>query len=229
MARLGKLLRENHFYPLAAASVIAMIFYIGERLHSQWHGPRLHLNLFLAWIPYGFALALIALDTLRTTPLVRVLQLICFLGWFFFFPNAPYLATDFAYLDWAHFDLWQRVAIFCAFSQCGLMLAMTSLLLVDSHVAQSYGVIPARIIVAIAILLSGAGVFIGRFLRWNSWDLLSHPFSVVLDAVEKFDQPVQGIRPIVFSVMFTLVLATYYAFILSLSRKVIPKSKSNRS
>ena len=118
-SRLIKLLHQNHFFPLLVASVTAMGFYFAERWTSEWRGPRLHLNLFLAWVPYFLGILMMLSATFPGTKLVSMVRILLILAWFFFFPNAPYLITDFAYLEWDHYDLWQRVAIFCIFSQCG--------------------------------------------------------------------------------------------------------------
>ena len=128
--RLHRFLRQRFFYPLALASALAMAMYLAERyLGHGWRGPRLHLNLFLAWVPYASALIVAATGLDRRRRGVHGLCGVAFVGWFIFFPNAPYLITDFAYLDWTHYDLWQRVAIFATFAFCGLMLALVSLTL----------------------------------------------------------------------------------------------------
>lgn len=215
-SRLTKLLHQNHFFPLLVASVTAMGFYFAERWTSEWRGPRLHLNLFLAWVPYFLGILMMLSATFPGTKLVSMVRILLILAWFFFFPNAPYLITDFAYLDWDHYDLWQRVAIFCIFSQCGLMLAMVSLLIVEKQTTAWYGAVFAKVLVVTAILFAGFGVFVGRFLRWNSWDLLYHPYAVFLDSLGKLSEPMQGIRPIVFSVLLSLILGTYYYFVVSL-------------
>ncbi len=226
--RIFRLLHDNHFYPLVVASITAMGFYFAERWTSEWRGPRLHLNLFLAWVPYFLGIALMLSASFSGGRLVSAMRVFCLLAWFFFFPNAPYLITDFAYLDWAHFDLWQRVAIFCIFAQCGLMLAMVSLLIIEKQTSAWYGIAFSKVLVVAAIVFSGFGVYVGRFLRWNSWDLLYHPYSVFLDSLGKLSEPMQGIRPIVFSAMFSLILGTYYYFVVSLTKRRVDKNVPRR-
>lgn len=212
---LQQILRENHFWPLCLASAIAIAFYLGERSLSQWRGPRLHLNLFLAWVPYFLGILLLFADGKWAGRIGQVLRIAILLGWFFFFPNAPYLITDFAYLDWTHYDLWQRVILFCIFAQCGLMLAMAQLLMVESYLSRHCGKYPAGLFVFVSILFAGFGVYVGRFLRWNSWDLLYHPFAVLADSLKGLNEPTQGIRPVVFSIALSLILGCLYCFVRS--------------
>lgn len=214
-ATFWQVLRENHFWALCLASLVAMAFYVGERSISDWRGPRLHLNLFLAWVPYFLGIGLVVVDGKLTNQIGKVIQVVILLGWFFFFPNAPYLITDFAYLDWTHYDLWQRVILFCIFAQCGIMLAMAQLLLVESYLTRHWGKYPALLFVAISILFAGFGVYVGRFLRWNSWDLVYHPFAVLADSVQNLNEPMQGIRPAVFSIALSMILGCFYYFVRS--------------
>ena len=95
------------------------------------------------------------------------------------------------------------------------MLAMAQLLIVEKYLSRHWGKYPAFLFVVLSILFAGFGVYVGRFLRWNSWDLIYHPFVVLTDSVKGLNEPMQGIRPVVFSLALSLILGCFYAFVRS--------------
>ena len=63
----------------------------------------------------------------------------------------------------------------------------------------------------IAVLgLSGLGIYIGRFLRWNSWDLVLHPRSILTDVTLWLVHPRSHLQMYGFTLLFTLVLLVCY-------------------
>lgn len=213
MRRLIELLTERHLIPLAGCSLLAILMLYSESQRpGGWNGPRLHLNLFLAWIPYILSIVAVEIHESRR-PSKPLLWLTAF-TWFIFFPNAPYLITDFAYLNWTHSDVWQRVGIFTVFSLAGLLLANISLLQMHMLIRARRGRVAGWVLVGTTLGMAGLGVFMGRFLRLNSWEVFQHP-GMVVDAVKAaFDQPIQGVRPLGFSLHFSAILfVVYYTFL----------------
>ncbi|MCE9603713.1 MAG: DUF1361 domain-containing protein [Planctomycetia bacterium] len=208
-------LRSRFFFPLLALSIVAMALYLAWRqLIGPWTGPRLHLNLFLAWVPYFAALAAVAAHQRR--PSSPWLFRVSFLAWFVFFPNAPYLVTDWRYLPGWVDELWYAMLMMTSFSLCGLFLAAISLYLVHTVVARRTSHRAGTIVAALAIGLSGLGVYLGRFIRLNTWDLITHPRTVISDVATAFRTHETHMGPIGFTVLFTLLLASVYYLVLQL-------------
>ncbi len=130
-------------------------------------------NLFLAWIPFG--LAIVIYDRHRAG--VRPLSLLP-LGalWLLFLPNAPYIITDFKHLVPSPVvPLWVDIVVIAAPAWTGMLLGFLSLYLVQAVVRSLAG---ARVawVTAVAVLgLASFGIYLGRVLRWNSWDVLTDP------------------------------------------------------
>ena len=155
-------LQSRLFYPLVAMSLIALSFFEAwQRLIGPWEGPRLLLNLSLAWLPYVFALLCVALhERLPRWPIFYRLSLV---PWLLFFPNAPYLITDWHNLPIWQDEMWYAIAMMTAFSASGLLLAAQSLYLVQTVVAVRQGRSWGWVTAVVAIGLSGLGVYLGLF------------------------------------------------------------------
>lgn len=140
-------------------------------------------NLFLAGIPLGFALILTKVERWRLAlPLIS--------GWLLFFPNAPYVLTDLLHLrQRAGIPIWYDLLMLLSFAIVSLWLGFQSLQLVQIWIAQRSTSHVAWGFVALSLFLSGFGIYLGRFLRWNSWDIVSNPVSLLADIWERFADP----------------------------------------
>ncbi|WP_217915591.1 DUF1361 domain-containing protein [Miltoncostaea marina] len=130
-------------------------------------------NLLLAWIPLALALAAARAPGGRAGRLARAPLLA---GWLLFLPNAPYLVTDLIHLDGrTAAALRMDVPLFCAFAATGLLIFLVALHVVHRLVAAAAGARVAWATVVASVWLSAAGIYLGRVLRWNSWDLVDDP------------------------------------------------------
>jgi uncharacterized membrane protein len=217
-------LSARFFFPLLLVSVLALSLFAGWHLfHEAWDGPRLWLNLGLAWVPYLCSLWAVAAAERRPQALGPVL--LPSLVWLAFFPNAPYLITDWMYLPDQTLDvhLWYSIALFTTFSTCGLLLAVVSLYLMHTLMRARFGAWEGWTVVILAISLSGLGVYLGRFLRLNSWDLVTEPAAVLDTVAAGLRDPEKQASPVRFTLMFALLLfVNYYVF---LSIRLAPRSR----
>jgi uncharacterized membrane protein len=132
-------------------------------------------NLILAWVPLVFAVTAYwrarhrRVDALTWVPLVP---------WLLFFPNAPYLLTDFIHLGEGPAPLWYDALMLSAFAWTGLLLGFASLYLAQMIIRRTFGARVAWLGVVTALGLASIGVYLGRFIRFNSWDALLHPIRV---------------------------------------------------
>jgi uncharacterized membrane protein len=165
-------------------------------------------NLFLAWIP--FALAVAVYDGWRRK---RARGTLVVLGalWLLFFPNAPYIVTDFVHLErTADAPYWYDAVTVSAFAWTGVLLGFASLFLVQTVVRQWRGVVAGWLFAAVALALGSLGIYLGRFLRLNSWDALEHPSVLprIVHAVAR--DPFAYQEAIGVTVLFTLALGFAY-------------------
>ena len=129
-------------------------------------------NLFLAWLPLVFAL--LACDRYCNRA-GRSWSLAGLAGaWLVFFPNAPYIFTDLIHLTTyfrGHFWIDMVLILMCALT--GLVLGFVSLYLMQSIVTRMFGRAAGWVFIAVSAGLGSFGIFLGRFLRFNSWDVLN--------------------------------------------------------
>jgi uncharacterized membrane protein len=173
-------------------------------------------NLFLAWLPLLFALAAYNVYK-RSSRLSWLVVTGCALVWLVFFPNAPYLLTDIVHLQSAQgVPFWYDLIMVIGFAFTGLFLGLVSLYLMQSLVRQAAGG-PASWLFALAVSgLSGFGIYLGRFLRWNSWDVLLSPASLLADIVERLSHPLAHYQTFVFSAMFSLFFISAYFILVAM-------------
>ncbi len=141
-------------------------------------------NLFLAYLPYLFSQYLQkSIDNKRP----RWVQIFLGAAWLFFFPNTIYVLTDFIHLyDQIRLPVWFDIAeIFC-FTWIAFMLGFFSLRTLEQIIAKKYTPRLTYAIIISIIALSNIGVYIGRDLRWNSWDIFIQPWRVAIDFFYNF-------------------------------------------
>jgi uncharacterized membrane protein len=130
--------------------------------------------------------------------------------WFVFYPNAPYLITDLVHLEIrAPVPAWFDLIVFMSFAWTGLFLGYLSLYLMQ-EVVRSWlgGTYSWRF--AIGMLALGAlGVFLGRFWRWNSWEVITRPFGLAGDAARRLSGMALGEAAGFSATFFAFSLLTY--------------------
>ena len=200
---------------LTFATLVCLGLFALRIAHSHSFTYRyLIWNLFLAWLPV--LSALIAYNLQRRHSWANwILIPACALFWLVFFPNAPYLITDIMHLQrQTAAPFWYDLILFVAFAWTGFFLGLVSLFLMQEIVRRAAGN-PASWIFALGVLtLSSFGIYLGRFMRWNSWDLFLNPGKLLADVTEQAQDPFTRFQAFVFSVLFAgFFLAMYLTLI----------------
>ena len=126
-------------------------------------------------------------------------------AWLLFFPNAPYVLTDFVHLHAkAHPNVpaWFDVGLLANFGILALAFGLVSLRQVHGALERRVGTVAAALIVSACTLLAGFGIYLGRFLRWNSWDVLARPWALAADIADRFLHPFDHPRTWAFTLMY---------------------------
>jgi len=176
-------------FALFGASVLSVAT-LGVRIHETG-SPRysfLVWNLFLAWIPLVAASSAFATARRGVGAFVVGLLVVLLL----FFPNAPYVLTDFKHLTEnasGASPLWYDALMISSFAWTSLMLGFASLYLVHAIVARRANAALGWVGVVAVLALSSFGVYIGRFVGFNSWDVFTRPGHVLSVIGRETDSP----------------------------------------
>ena len=196
------------FSLLAGASIVCVaLVRFRATMTGSTHYMFLVWNLFLAWIPFGIAYVTYV-TSIRRGWLYLIVPVSAFL-WLIFFPNAPYILTDLQHLRNAGVDVpvWYDVIMLIWFVFTGLFLGMVSLFLMQEIVRREFGRWFGWGFVLAVAGLTSIGVYMGRFLRWNSWDILANFGDMAQFTLYYLIHPTQ--RSLIFASLFT----TFFLFV----------------
>ena len=215
------------FTLLASATVFSVAIW---RVRSEFSGSGRYAfliwNLFLAWIPFIVSYFTYTM-TLNRKWISVVIPCAAFV-WLIFFPNAPYILTDFQHLAYSVSDLpvWYDVMMLVWFAFTGLLLGMVSLVLMQEIIRREFGRWAGWAFVALVAGLSSTGVYMGRFLRWNSWDILRNPTGIALYTFERAQNP--SLQSIVFTGLFAAFFLFLYITLYTFGHLLLerPENKS---
>ena len=188
--------------------LMARVFYTGRITYIF-----LIWNLFLAWLPLLFAYLSVRLGFKRR------LAGLWALAWLLFFPNAPYIITDIMHLpNVGGVPILYDVVMLFAFAMVGIVLGFVSLRWMQWGVAQRWGVWASRFFALTVLGLAGFGIYLGRYLRWNSWDVFTNPIALLRDIAPVFIAPTVYWRVWAMSMLFALLLTFLYWLFATLPR-----------
>lgn len=211
--RLHGLLAHTCFYPLLACTVLAGgVLAVRMRLTHSAGYSFLVWNLFLAWIPYGCVVLLLSL---RDAGAGRNWLRWGLAGaWLAFLPNCPYIVTDVIHvIGNPHWVWWYDAGLILLFAWTGCFLGVISLREMHVLVRSRLGATTGWAFVMIVCLLCGFGVYLGRFVRLNSWDLLLRPTRVTGEILSRLTDPLSHPRTLGVTLMVAaLLLACYLTF-----------------
>ena len=193
------------------ALVLARIVWTG-----RFHYGFLVWNLLLAWLPLVFAL--LANDEYRNAPRRTWRFYGLTIAWLLFLPNAPYIFTDLIHLMsrfYGHF--WVDLVPILSCALTGLVLSFLSLYLMQSIVARMFGWLASWLFIAGAAGLSGFGIYLGRFLRFNSWDVLVQPVELFHGIGHWATDPLANGTSFAFPILFATFLFIAYVMLYGLT------------
>jgi uncharacterized membrane protein len=164
--------------------IVARVVYSGQTMYLF-----LVWNLFLAFIPYALTHWL----QYRTQQQLAGWQLVVVFGaWILFIPNSFYIITDLFHLgNYYNIPLWFDLALILSFAWNGLLLGLLSVRQMEKIIQQRWHMKNELYFIYPVMWLNALGVYVGRYLRFNSWDVFTNPLGVVADIVDILLHPVQ--------------------------------------
>lgn len=210
---------EQLIYPLALCSLLSVALFWGRvQISHQLTFHFLLWNLFLAWIPYLCSLGITVLHT--HNPRFKWLLIVPGVLWLIFLPNAPYLVTDLLHLaDRPPVPFWYDIGMFATFAWTGSLLGVVSLSHMQAVIRSEVGSALSWVFVLVITGLSGLGIYLGRFLQLNSWDLILNPQRVFANIVAQLAHPLSYPRPLGVTLLFAAFLLVCYVTFVSIEHR----------
>ena len=196
------------FFGFIAVLIGIRIIYSGKMnyLFLVW-------NLFLAWLPYMISTGFKVLQ--RKTMIWKKITLLSI--WLIFFPNALYIITDLIHLEQdTNIPKWFDVILIFTSSVVGLIMAFISLFRAESFLLKQFDNVTVNRMIPAILFLGSFGVYLGRFLRWNSWDIVQDPLGLAAEIGERFIFPLQHTR----TWAVTFILTTFFYLLYLLIKKM---------
>lgn len=162
-------------------------------------------NIFLAIVPLYFSRQLAK----QQKPGIKTSLLM--LLWLLFLPNAPYIITDlFHFTQRPPIALWFDLLLVTSAAWNGLILGIISLMQVEKFLLLHLKTKWVNLIIFIALILCGYGIYLGRFLRYNSWEVFTNPFSLFYDIANHVLQPFYFRAIWEFTILFATMFGIIY-------------------
>lgn len=202
---LFKIKLSNQDKIVAALVTFSFVLLAARILYSQQIIYGFYVwNTILALVPHWCSNQ-IAKATTKTKR--NVLMLL----WLLFLPNAPYLLTDVLHLANRHpVPFWFDVLLVIQFAFLGMFLGFLAIRNVEQFLQQSYSHKTTRIIINFSFILCGYGIYLGRFIRLNSWDFIAQPFALIKVSVDRVANPIDHLRTWGFTLIVTFMLMLFY-------------------
>jgi uncharacterized membrane protein len=158
-------------------------------------------NLFLAFVPFLISTTLLYFS--EKGKLNKVLFIIGGIVWLIFLPNAPYIVTDLIHIGVVRAVpvLFDSLLLFTS-AWAGLLLGMNSISHIEKILLLKYSKKISQITIIFILLLTSFGMYVGRFLRFNSWDIFTSPFSFFDKLSSTFYGSSETVEAIIYTLLF---------------------------
>lgn len=174
-------------------------------------------NLVLAWLPLIFVLWLLHItDNKRWSSWEGIIASVLWLG---FLPNSFYILSDLIHIqEAAQGTVLFNSMMFISFALNGLLLGYISLYLFHMELRKRLPARTTRLIIAFVLFLCSFAIYLGRDLRWNTWDVFVNPAGILFDLSNRIISPFDYPRMFIVTGVFFVLLSTTYYVILNLAR-----------
>ena len=187
-----KALRATDRLDETAFLLMLSLFCLGtsifRRLYvGSWGFFFLNWNLLLAFIPWALTSVSFIKPKIQQSVL-GVAALLIF--WLLFFPNAPYIITDLFHLRVLRaMPVWYDTLMILSYAWTGILFGFFSLWDIERILGQRLPRTAVTVLSGFLLFVGSFGIYMGRFLRWNTWDFFTKTSEVLTDIGDRFTNP----------------------------------------
>ena len=174
-------------------------------------------NLFLAWLPY--AVTSWAQDQPKWKSGKRFGLL--FIGWLLFVPNSFYIITDLFHIRYREgVMLWFDLVMILSFAWNGLLLGLLSVRQMEKMMMPYLRGGHELLFIYPIMWMNAWGVYIGRYLRFNSWDVITNPFALIADIADMLVHPIENKYAWGMIACFSVLMTLMYVAVKRISKVI---------
>jgi len=214
---------------ILAATTFVATFLVGLRIYLTGNLSFIFMvwNLFLAWIPFSISFYMRSTATRQRK---WYLNLMLFVMWLAFFPNGPYILTDLVHLQPRHnIGFWYDMMILLFFCFNSLFLAFASMIHMKRIIDFFLKKWMSHLLILVIFSLTSLGIYIGRFQRYNSWDIITNPVNLIKDVSGLFLNADNDFRFVYMVFFLALFLIINYFTVIFLFNDMHQKETSHES
>jgi uncharacterized membrane protein len=189
-----------------AALVLLLLRILLTGSVRYWFIPE---NLALAWLSLVYAAALSR--ELKNRRWLSWQNLSITLLWLLFLPNTWYVLTDFIHI-YPNGEISQLfdIVLMCLLVICGFILGIASLFIIHRELIHRISRLKSYALVELAILSSSFAIYLGRDLRWNSWDVIRDPGGLLINVSDRLSDPLGNPRALNVTLLFFVLISVVY-------------------
>ena len=166
-------------------------------------------NIFLAFVP--FVISSLLLSFSKKENFNKVVFIVGVFLWVLFIPNAMYIITDFIHLGTTRtIPIIYDVFLLFSSASIGLILGFSSLFHIEQIIKVKFSERKTSLFMGFIILVISFGVYLGRFLRFNSWDVFINHTSLIKNIWKIFAQSKTHIEVYLYTLLFFFFLVLSY-------------------
>ncbi len=204
---------RKFLYALLLTNALSLVLFglrlLGAENFRYWF---MIWNLLLAWVAPLVALWLVR--RLRTSGWKTWRNIVLTLVWLGFLPNSFYMISDLIHLEQTgEISILFDAVLFTSFIMNGFIAGYMGTFLVHRELLRRLSVRRAWVVVTAIFALSGYAIYLGRVLRWNTWDALFQPAALLFDVSDNILNPVAHPQAFVVTISFTLLITSFYLVI----------------
>lgn len=211
-------LNKSDLYQILFLLTAFCVLMVGFRILYTGEGMFAFLiwNLFLAYLPYGLSTFIEKRDKQLSKPKLILLLIV----WVLLIPNSFYIITDLFHLHKRDvIPLWYDLALIMSFAWNGLIIGILSVRQIEKTL-QSRWQINEWLFVVPLMYLNALGIFIGRYLRFNSWDVVTNPLALISDLGYLLIHPIRNRFDWSMIICFTLLLSIFYLTLKKMGKNI---------
>lgn len=184
-------------------------------------------NLLLAWVPV--LLAWMLLRSLKTRLWLQPLPVLLTALWLGFLPNSFYLMSDLIHLEsTGDVGVLYDAVFMLSFIWNGLVAGFISMYWVHREFVKRRGSQAGAIVMAVVIALVSFAIYLGRSLRWNTWDVLVNPAGLLFDVSERVINPLAHPQYLTTTATFFMLIGSMYYVVWALAETMAPQTKKRK-